>query len=1047
MHHGLSIYKSSAGSGKTYTLVRAYLTLVLARPHMIRHTLAITFTNKAAAEMKSRIIDALVSISENKPSSLATELQTLLPDVDLPSQAALALSFIIHEYPSFHIATIDSFFHQVVRAFAREMHLPVNFEIELDSDTVSDFVIDALFQELESNPQLAHWLTQFAISNIENDRSWHIDHSLAAFARQLIDGNKIDITKLPDKENLKLLIIELRKTKRYYENTMRALGQQAIDLIEDHDFTVESFAYGKSGPANYFYNIISPKDSDKYIPKTRVLNTFENPDSWATASKDKNGLVRDFGKHHLAPMLEQCLAFHNEHFTNYITAAATLRNIYVAGVVSDLNSKLKKFRDENDVLLISDVPSLLQHILTDSDAPFVYEKTGNLFHHYLLDEFQDTSAQQWNNLQPLVSNTLASGNNTLVVGDTKQSIYRWRGGDYALLQSELEAHFKNVVESIYTENLGVNYRSGIHIINFNNSFFESAAVAIGAMVNEAVGAFLKAAYSKDNLHQQAPENNTKAAGYVAFRKVETESETTDDDESVTWQETALREMATKIKLHEDAGGTLGDIAILVRTNSEGSKVARFLFDNGYTKIVSADSLLIIKSDKVRFLLSALKCMINKEDPLSLAYIAAYISAIKSEEQFDFLPHENQRKDLKKALEFIHALRYKPFATIIESLITHFALCITPDAYVQRFQDLLLEYTLKHNTSLTGFLQWWDEIAEKDSSSIIVPAQSDAITIMTIHKAKGLQFPVVMIPIGKWQLGPKPNSTIWAATPYAQAPLLPVSLSKKMLEQSFYSEQCEQEIALNYADTLNLMYVAFTRAESKLYVWYPGEKQTGVLNNTGKLIDNVLNELDSEYLQTSLFAQGEEAFGMESKTKESSVIQHNLKVQFSNPEIGRPMVARGFEKYSNLLDDTSGTTPRQFGNLVHSLLEQIHSPDDVAAVVQTLKSDALLTPKEIQQFETQLHFIVNDSGIKHFFHTQSIVLTEQEILLPGGTTSRPDRMLLNGKEIRLLDYKTGEQRDTHARQVNEYATLLTAGGYTVVEKALYYTSQDKYVIVN
>ncbi len=1060
----LKIYKSSAGSGKTYTLVKEYLKLVLSHPSDYKNILAITFTNKATVEMKTRIVDALIALSDGGLEHLANDLKKDGLTADIPANAKKVLENIFHDYSSFAVQTIDGFFQKIVRALAYELRLSLRFDIELDQQQVINTISDHLLLEVGLNANVTDWLSKLLLVKINEDRGWNIDFDLQKIAKELFREELNDRIDFVNDDALKALANELKAIKEHFEKNMKSFAQEAFQVMEFNGFTVTDFAYGKAGVANYFNKITYPVKPLDYEPGKRVIDAFEDTEKWTTkTSSVRNRIIECVegveGRKGLQEILMNCIDYYTNHFEAYISALETHKLIYIYGLLSHLKEKLKQYRDENNIVFLSDTNKLLSVINADNDTPFVYEKIGNRFKHLLIDEFQDTSDFQWNNLLPLINNSLANGYNAIIVGDAKQSIYRWRGGNMKLLLNGVAdslSHFKEVISEY---SLNTNFRSKDYVVRFNNQFFKTASKIIAEECNLVADDWFHKAYSIEDLHQHTSEKNLEG-GYVKIQFLEDQKET-EETAAQKWKETALENTLAIIKQCEQDGYRMRDIAILVRRNTEGNEIARYLFDNGYTRVISSDSLLLYKAPQVQFILNIYRYLNDRHDRIAAAEIFYYYTNILN----DVYPvlHElfssiNQNKQVFKEelpSEFAMYMSYLntlPLYEMTEQIIEVFGLNKMPDAYIQRFQDLILDYLDKNKGDLQSFIDWWEENQESDKCSLVVPENEDAITIMTIHKSKGLQFPIVLIPLADWDLKPKSNSVLWVSSneePFNQSPIFPVN-STKILEKSYFKDFYSQEIIKNYIDNLNLLYVAFTRPEDRLYIFCKQTKESEKLSSASKLIANILSSDNTN----------EWIFNPEENSYETGIVIKNGYVDISsmNEEnlILTKLASYPYSRWQSKITispkakafwelfDNEKTRKINYGILVHRVLAEIITTDDIDSSITKIILQGLVSKEESEILKQNIIDLLSLKEIEYWFNTDWTVKTESEILLPDGTTLRPDRVLLKENNAIIIDYKTGKEEPKHADQVNHYASVLEDLGYSTIHKYLFYLNEKRVV---
>jgi ATP-dependent helicase/nuclease subunit A len=1064
--NALKIYKSSAGSGKTFTLVKEYLRIVLEHPGDYKHILAITFTNKATEEMKSRIVNSLVDLSEGGNEFLEEILQAELPGINIKAQAKKALELILHDYSSFSVCTIDSFFQKIMRALAREIHLPLRFEVEMRKDEVIEQITEKLLNDVGKDAELTEWLTDLVLQKLDDEKSWNIEGDIRFIADQLFKEKSIGEQPLT-RDKIRTVFKKLLAIKKTFESKMKFFGDGAVSTIESGGFASSDFTQKDRGIAGYFYRIRSSNGPEKYKPNSHVLKALESADHWFPKASPRKKELLDLVESHLRKHLKETVLFFEETFPLYTGAIEALRKIYILGIVNDLQKKLGEYREEKNIVLISDTPKILQSFISTDDAPFIFEKTGNRYKHFLIDEFQDTSDLQWKNLLPLVINSLGSGNFAMVVGDAKQSIYRWRGGNMNLLARELRQQLKPFDSIIREENLVTNFRSKRTIIDFNNAFFSAVPAVVNHSLEIKEDTLLHLVYSEELKQEVAGKNDS--GGFVNVQFFE-DDKSIEDDQSLTWKGKSLNKMLEVIHALFDQNFSMSDIAILVRNNQEGNDVADFLFDHGITKILSPDSLLLARSSVIRFLIHAFRFLADNSNQVArsevLYYYFVYLSKQENKDMHmlftdkskagkqkvktadtlfdttgfdDTLFNKLLPQDFSEHLLYLSKL---PVYDLSEHLVRIFGLNKNPDAYIQRFQDLVLEYATKNNSSLSGFLQWWDESETVRNCSVTIAENEDAIRIMTIHKSKGLQFPAVIMPFADWKLLPDSRDLLWVSSeiePFKELGTVPLSPSKKLLDSCF-SESYRDEITQAVIDNINLLYVAFTRAEEQLFIFCP-EDPEGDLNSTGKLISRVILQQAAwkKYVsEEKSFSMGEARLHVknEKKIKHESFTLHDYP---SNRWQGRISITTHSTDLIELLQPTA-TTKINYGILVHKILSEINSESDVEKTISKYYFEGLFSEDEKKNLEQEIQVLLSIPQMKTFFSNEWTVKAEREIILPDGEVLRPDRVLIKGNKAIVIDFKTGKESSSHIRQVDRYAEILTAMNYADVEKYLVYVNE-------
>ncbi len=1073
----LTIYKSSAGSGKTYTLVKEYVTLLIRRPNEFRNILAITFTNKATDEMKGRIIEALALLADGKMKGLAKQLEAENPEIKakyIPERAKTALQNILHSYSEFSVSTIDSFFQRILRVFAKELKLPLRYEVEMDRTFVLDQITAHLMLDIGEVTGLTNWLEDFAFSQIEEDKGWNIERNIRELGNQIFKeevwqrlieedlkneeemGESQDSSP-PIKKNrkskkalrelryksLKKIINELWGIKKGFDKKLANWGKEAIELIEGYGLELGDF---KAGTAGFFEKI----QKGEYKWGATLEKIFQgNMDAWRTKKAAKGNVIDQVVQNGLQDILVETNNFYNDNLVRYNSASEVLKNIYVYGILNDLKDKLRDYRTDNNMMLISDTNNILKAAISDDDTPFVFEKAGVVFKHILIDEFQDTSDYQWANLRPLVVNSLSDGNFSLAVGDIKQSIYRWRGGNMKLLMSGIKEALHAFMEENSVQNLSHNWRSKEQVVAFNNSFFAAAVEVMTSNMQIPEARQLAQAYEsvKQNIQHQG-------GGVVKAFFLE----------SGGWKDTAGEQMLVLIDQLQKEGKSLRDIAILVRTNLEGSDIAELLAAAGI-KVISSESLLLRNSPKVLLLISILRYLSDHRNVIAKTEILVHWLQVSGKsEDIDhsiYTDHQHQKEEVESLFQKLLPERFhteigdlikKPLYELIELLIEVLQLNNTADAYIQRFQDLVLEHNSTKSADVNHFLDWWKDHEDSDKTSIIVPKGEDAVTIITIHKAKGLEFPIVLMPYCDWSLTPKLSSIIWTESdvpPFDKMGPLPLKFSNKLKDSYFYPDY-EKELLLTYIDNLNVLYVAFTRPVDRLYVFTRKmSRKSSSLNSVHQLLSLTLQSDDFDYsdnfdLETQTFAlpleEEKETVESEDFSEENEVHEsvNTLTTYLCNDYQNKITIRSDSERFF-LLFDNEKSDAIKMGQKIHSVLEKMVFAKDLDKVIRQLQIQGILQAEDIPFIEQRIQKTFQHPKVQSWFETDWEVLAERR-LLRNRQIYIPDRVLLKGNQAIVIDYKTGQPEAKHKKQVNRYASILEGMGYRVVEKYLLYVGE-------
>lgn len=1117
------IYKASAGSGKTFQLALQYLQLVITDPRKYRSILAVTFTNKATAEMKSRILEELAHLASGEPSGYLNLLKehTTLQENIIRQRAELVLNHILHDYSCFSICTIDSFFQRVIRGFSREIGLQGGYDIELDSNRVLDEVIDILLMNLDSNEGLRAWLLEFAEDLLKDGKSWNFRQLLSDFAGELFQEAYKDIDgpmlrKLADKDFMKEFRTGLHTRKNTFVKTLKNFGEKGLSLIKQFDLSPDDFKQKKSGPGAFFVNLTNP--SEKFIcdgPNSYVRKAIEDTDNWlpSKASAALTEKVNDALNAGLFDCLNEAIKYRSEHISTYLSDDAVLKNLYTLGVLADLSKELKTYCQENNILLLPDSSELLRKIIGPSDTPFVYEKLGSYYQNYMIDEFQDTSGLQWDNFRPLLENALAGGNKCLIVGDVKQSIYRWRSGDWQLLAEKAKNEFKQFQPKEIT--LDQNWRSAHNIVRFNNTFFSIAPVVFQNLINEDLDKANNASDQKEwfqsvlinaynDHHQKCKADATEGFIHIEF----TPQDSSLEDNHSTWKENALDKMGFMIRSLEDHGVAAGEITILVRKATDGKEVAEWLFQekeqNKSEKycydVISNDSLLIGSSPVVKFLIAFLQYVHDPSDLINRTFLVSeYIRYIypvlKKEERLPlhFLTDktgqgnlfsvslQNQDDDLNplfngtdKFIEQIFPFFSDPIKMLpeyfsfnslyegIQEIIRYFGLNNLDQElpFIQSFMDEVIAFGKSENSDLGGFLDWWSIQGFKHT--INASEKQNAIRIITIHKSKGLQFRAVLIPFCDWDIFSHFSNIIWCHPNqelFKNMNLLPVKYNKRLASSSFAEDYFLEE-AQTYLDNLNLFYVAFTRAEEFFWAFAPqgngksissmGDLLYSVLAGQYPLVgpqsEDVFSSDDFHINENLIFEKG---FLMASDKKiiQDESVRLSLKgIRIS--DFSSHLKIKNHSQNYFILDNNEHFIGLNEGLLIHELLSEINIPEDLSQAIHQMIFDGRLTIQEAELYQQKISSLISTPEVKDWFSNHWDIYNERSIIRSKGTTKRPDRVLIQGKQVIVIDFKSGEKESkSHHYQVQNYLKLFKEMGYSDLKGYLWYLQDNRIIPVS
>ena len=885
----LQIYKASAGSGKTFRLTVEYLKIALNNTLNYKNILAVTFTNKATTEMKYRVVQELYRLGQGEQTAYLDELKKDmgLPGDVLAIRAQKCLKGILHDYSRLSISTIDSFFQRVIKSFAREMGMNTAYQVDLDDEQILDEAVDELLLSIDGDRDLLEWLKQFAREKIQEGSGWNLKGEILRLGRQIYNEAFKELNQtLHDKLNDKMFIrsyrTDLQQIIFQFENRLKQIGQEGLRLIGEAGFTIADFKFGAAGAAASFNKMLKAE----FTTGSRILAAVDDISVLykKPASKELEATALK-----IQPLLAEAVSFYQKKIREYNTAKLIVDQLYTLGILVDLQEMVRKVTREKGVVLISESGSMLKQIIADSETPFVYEKTGVYYRHFMIDEFQDTSGLQWSNFKPLVGNSLAENNLGMIVGDVKQAIYRWRNGDWNLLASQVAKAFPANGSS--EKQLLRNWRSAGQVIRFNNRIFQLVPAILGQhFKNELDDAGQDRAFAADeivNIYgesvQEVGRKEADQDGYIRMRFFKNEKKKRngeaeeDQDEENEIKQLILSDLIEQIKRVQEMGAPADEIAILVRRKDEAALVAdKLLTEKAKAEgpwnfnVLSSESLFVKNADSVSFILSLLSLIIDQTDSLALAR-TNYFYYSKIEPRLtalgkmpDLTPQDNQEQlsmnfkdpyapglprqfesfreeenalySFLKSDYFTETLGTRNLQEAIFKICEIFRLFELKDelAYLQAFIDQVNAFKQNRKTDLSAFLSWWEE--QGQNKTIAVSEDLDAIRIQTIHKAKGLEYNFVFIPFCDWSLNisGKHAPVLWCrplTEPFNRLELVPVRYSPKMGESAFSREYFTERMC-NYVDNLNLLYVAFTRARQALFTWSSYNEK---LSSTGDLL--------------------------------------------------------------------------------------------------------------------------------------------------------------------------------------------------------------------
>ncbi len=1078
----LNIIRASAGSGKTHRLASFFLDIVLQENlDYFKSILGVTFTNKATEEMKRRIIEQLHQLSDPNTSDYPEEFLRYFKGNKelLNTKANVLLRKILHEYSWFSIETIDTFFQRIIRAFTRELGIPGNYSVEIDTQPILKYAVDQLLDTIGDNKDLLNWLMQFSENKIGEGKSWDIHKDLLGLGKEIFkeefaaDSMVLHVA-LADREKLFTYRDTLFGITANFEKRCSEYGKKGLVYIKESGLTADDFYQKRNGAVKVFTRLeqCEVKNSKgELLTETNLINKLlEDPENWPSSDTKQKAEVTALASRRLLPLLSETVEFIGKEYRRYFTAEVIRKNLYTVGILVDLEEKIRQYRLEKNVFILNDAPKLLDRIINHNDTPFIYEKMGNRYGHYLIDEFQDTSKLQWSNFKPLISNSLSQARGCLLVGDVKQSIYRWRNGDWNILARSIHEEYSK--EIIHDESLGTNWRSNENIVNFNNKLFPKAQEKLGDQLQLLFGEqstfttshldVLRGIYS--NISQTVPEHN-KNKGNIEIRFFSKQITREQNDYYVEPLIDAVNSLLEK-------GYSPGDIAILVRNKKQGKLLADLLISsNNESKfcrpvdVISDESLFLSASHAVNLLIAALQCLNAPDESL---YRAKLIGLYKAHIADNITPGEvlemklhagffNKQHEGKSLPSYFtdHSgeLASLPLYELAEQLARIFQVYThkVDVPYVHALLDLMYEYSQVYPPAIRGFLDYWSD--EGSTKSIPAAESRRSIRILTIHKAKGLEFKAVLIPFCSWDLSQKTNAVFWVKSPKAPfdfLPLVPLNFTKA-LKDTLFVEDYFSELFKSYIDNLNLLYVAFTRAIDTLIafpVFNDSERNASQISTVGDLLYQCLAQDDQEINEH--FDRSRQVYRIGSpdagtQVEEQIAAGRNIIHSYA----GKPATGRMFFNtygYDYFQDTTQIRDRRVRGKVLHDLLAKIVTLDDLERTVQEAVFEGLVSKDEGQSLTEHIRSGMTNAIVKTWFDGSGEVLTERDIILPAGNAKRPDRVVLWSEAVHVIDYKFSRkvEEKMYRRQVKDYMRLIAEMREEPVRGFLWYVDKNELV---
>lgn len=1042
------IYDAAAGSGKTYTLVREYLTLLLQRDKndYFNSLLALTFTNKAVNEMKERIVESLVDFSADEaiahPPQMMLDIAEILKR-DIPSiqkHSRAILKTLLHNYAAFSVETIDSFNHRLIRTFAQDLNLPSNFEVELDSNALLSEAVDSLISKIGEDEEITKILIEYAMEKADDDKSWDITKDILDTANLLTKE-----TETPHLEKLKGKSLkdfrdfkkDIQKKKAQLESVILKKIEHTKSILETHSLNEKSFSRGS------FITFINRLTQGEYgvidYNAAWINNMGEKPMYTGTFLKSNPNEAAIIDEN--VPVFIELVQASKEIVIQIQFLTMVLKNLTPLSVIHLVAQEIEHIKESQNIIPILQFNALIHDEIKNQPAPFIYERLGERYKHFFIDEFQDTSQMQWQNLVPLIDNTLSQSalkkdGSLLLVGDVKQSIYRWRGGDPEQFLSLIEGETIFPTHTAEIENLPKNFRSFAEIVNFNNKFFTYAAKYFGNPSHESL-------YITGNEQE-------KVATHEGFVELSFFDEKKKEDRGAQYA-TKIIETVEKLCLN---GFNYSDICVLTRRKSEGVLLSKALMDHGIN-VISNETLLLQNSPFVQCLVNTIKLTIQPDDSETkvqlLDFLHDHLNILEEKYTFfkrllagdmsnftnglsDFNIHISEKKINERSL-------YES----IEYLVCAYNLESVADAYLYGFMDFVFEYEQKPLADKQGFLDYWEQKREK--ASVAMGEGTNGVKFMTIHKSKGLEFPVVIFPFAEIKLYEDRHASKWVSVPddlstVFDETLVPYSSKLEQMgeegEQMYKTHRNTLEL-----DNFNLLYVTLTRAVEQLYI----------------LTETPSNFKDHPTSYSQLFklflvendlwqeSKSEYSFGnfkeKQKLSKENTLEAIHPKFISSEPSThGLHIITSPAQLWGTVAQDAINE-----GNLFHDTMELIKYHGDEKLIFEKMRRSATIPEERITALENAVNQVMTHKDISHLFETTTTVENERDIITKEGFVLRPDRLNISeeNKSITIVDYKTGVPSYDHEDQINGYANALIEIGYKIEEKILIYTNEE--IVVN
>ncbi len=1065
------VYKASAGSGKTFTLAVQYIRQLIEDPYSYRRILAVTFTNKATTEMKERILSQLYGIATSLKSSdgyLKEIIKTSDKSVDEIRKAAdTALKNIIHDYSRFRIETIDSFFQSVMRNLARELELGANMTIELNNTDVLSDAVDSMIEKLDRMSPTLYWLLEYIEERIADDKKWNVSSEIKGFGRNIFDEAYIEkgVTlreKLKDTKFIPQYRKKLQEKRESILDTMKGFNEHFQEILNANGLTPTDLKNGARGIGSYFNKIASGKLSDD-VRNATVEKCLEGAENWTTKTSPYKSTIISLADQVLIQVLNDTESTRMASNKVLNSCDMSLRYLNNLQLLMRIDSEVREQNLNHNRFLLSDTNALLHSIIREGDASFVYEKIGTTIDTVMIDEFQDTSRMQWENFHLLLEESLAQKEGSMIVGDIKQSIYRWRNGDWKILAGlDKDRSFR-----LNSKTLDTNWRSEANIIAFNNDIFTSACKVLNERYKADEGEDCTQLLDAYSDVRQKTSKDTKE-GYIKLSFLK-------NSEEHPYADTTMKLLAEEVDSLVKKGVRVNDIAILVRKNKTIPAIADYFDKNTPYRVVSDEAFRLDASLAVCMLIDGLRYISEPTDRIACARLAVTYQKeiLKKDVDYNTVLLNNVEDYLPAEFRLmLPEMSLMPLYELLEKLFVIFRMDMIEeqDAYLCGFYDAVTEYMQNNSSELTSFLTYWNETLY---AKTIPSGEISGIRILSIHKSKGLEYHTVLLPFCDWKMENETfNHMLWCKIneadadkePFCELDLTPVNYSSAMAE-SYFSDSYREERLQLWVDNLNLLYVAFTRACKNLIVWCKDEQKDTVSKLLRESIDCMkeikmtcnMPELNEEYEEDKeendepiVYEYGEICISSEKKKSDSTnrlvAIPEavNIKIESLETEIDFKQSNRSADFIRGDEDEEENLRSQYIrqGQLLHTLFASIDTKEDLTAAIERLLFEGVIESAEkAQEIYEIAEKALNLDEVKDWYSGEWTLYNECSIIYNDEQgkmqTRRPDRVMMKDDEVVVVDFKFGKKKPEYSTQVREYMSLLSEMGYTDIKGYIWY----------